>query len=653
MKEFFTFFFAIVYTINGHGLLSFPSSKNGGTLSTPHESATVHFALGSYGIIDKAFFDNDHSKTPWTKNGHFDYELARDLIPSYPQTLHPCGCNAGNIAQCAGVVDASGFGETTLGGTVIPPDWAKGSEQETAWNAWVNHSGGHIYMLCKKTNFDFCRDDILPDNPALATQAEKDAYLQCVWDCFESNTLEWAPGLQKLQFQDDQCTYATMNPSTKVGKNGHVWRYTPIVDSLQVSNGGEGVCMWDSVSEFSNQEAEDEFTASFGTTDVCDWGPDAHAPKNWHVMDKVIVPMDLEEGEYLLSWRWDSYMADQMWTNCADVKIIAPQTSDVTPSMQSDCTAMPSQIHVPTPLPAPVSSLPTSTPVVSPPTSGLFCPPGYTGLLPYDNCTQYFHCNTGVVDGDLESCAAGTLFSFDLQYCDWEENVTCETTPTLMPIVLPSTPTTTPVTSTPTTTPVSSTPTLSLSCPSGYTGLRPYDSCTKYYHCLNGVLLGGLSDCYEGTLFDIDYQYCNWADQVTCETPMGCYSNNYRDCNHPDFQSENNSCNTIWLPDGGRNSCIPLWGECTNQNDNCCDPASCYVNDVVGSYAQCVPSCIECTDEEDPILIQYGYECEEADRYLVRRCNTHPVWSTEKYCQLSCYNLGLGYDGELCCNGTT
>jgi len=101
------------------------------------------------------------------------------------------------------------------------------------------------------------------------------------------------------------------------------------------------------------------------------------------------------------------------------------------------------------------------------------------------------------------------------------------------------------------------------------------------------------------------------------------------------------------------NSCIPLWGECTNQNDNCCDPASCYVNDVVGSYAQCVPSCIECTDEEDPILIQYGYECEEADRYLVRRCNTHPVWSTEKYCQLSCYNLGLGYDGDLCCNGTT
>ncbi len=56
--------------------------------------------------------------------------------------------------------------------------------------------------------------------------------------------------------------------------------------------------MWDSVVSFSNSEAtREKFVASFGEEDVCNWGLDYHAPSDWHVFDKVKVPMDIEEGE--------------------------------------------------------------------------------------------------------------------------------------------------------------------------------------------------------------------------------------------------------------------------------------------------------------------------------------------------------------------
>lgn len=48
------------------------------------------------------------------------------------------------------------------------------------------------------------------------------------------------------------------------------------------------------------------------------------------VRDRVIVPSDLPVGEYLLSWRWDCYMADQVWSNCADVTITDTASSTET-----------------------------------------------------------------------------------------------------------------------------------------------------------------------------------------------------------------------------------------------------------------------------------------------------------------------------------
>ena len=493
--------------VQGHGLLTVPPSKNGGTVSTPLSSTNEHYALAAYGIIDKAFFDNDHSQTPWTRPGDFDQKLARDLVSGHPQTLHPCGCNAGGVADCAGVVHAREFGATTQGYTLTPVVWPRGSTQETAWNAWVNHAGGHIYMLCGKRRFDDCRESILPANPSQATQEQKDEYLQCVWDCFESNTLEWdegAPGSedwsQKLQFRDDSSTYATMEPTTKVGKNGHVWRSTPIPDKLQVTNGGEGKCTWDSVHSFSSPAARQEFVASFGDEDVCDWGPDSHEPPDWHVFDKVKVPADLEEGEYLLSWRWEAYTADQMWTNCADVTIgpAGGPSSSAVPS-QSPVRDAPSPTQAPTAPPAPSPA---------PPPPGSDCPSGYTGMVRSGDCATYHHCRNGQVDGEELVCPPGTLFDTELQYCNWSSLVMCEPqtqapSPTKQPTKSPTSP--------------AGPPTSRPECPSGYTGLRAFDDCTKYHNCQNGQVVGDMFECPQGTLFDSEFQYCNWDVLVTCE----------------------------------------------------------------------------------------------------------------------------------------
>ena len=39
------------------------------------------------------------------------------------------------------------------------------------------------------------------------------------------------------------------------------------------------------------------------------------------LVDRVVVPTDLEAGDYLLSWRWDCEMTHQVWQNCADVRL--------------------------------------------------------------------------------------------------------------------------------------------------------------------------------------------------------------------------------------------------------------------------------------------------------------------------------------------
>ena len=41
------------------------------------------------------------------------------------------------------------------------------------------------------------------------------------------------------------------------------------------------------------------------------------------VADKVVIPKDTVPGRYVLSWRMDCEETAQIWSNCADVNIVA------------------------------------------------------------------------------------------------------------------------------------------------------------------------------------------------------------------------------------------------------------------------------------------------------------------------------------------
>merc|ERR1719266_131345 len=182
-----------------------------------------------------------------------------------------------------------------------------------------------------------------------------------------------------------------------------------------------------------------------------------------------------------------------------------PTPSPVTP------TKPPKPTLPPTPSPVtPPTNPPTKAPIATPPTDNcsLSCNPGFTGLKAYAGCTKFYHCVLGKVTGSPLPCASGTLFDERYQYCNWESQVTCPPcSPTVAPVAAPVAP---------------PTPPTGPCCPAGYTGLRAYDGCKKFFHCVNGVVTGSPLPCGRGTLFDADIQNCNWKDQVECKDEERC-----------------------------------------------------------------------------------------------------------------------------------
>ena len=82
----------------------------------------------------------------------------------------------------------------------------------------------------------------------------------------------------------------------------------------------------------------------------------------------------------------------------------------------------------------------------------------------------------------------------------------------------------------------------------------------------------------------------------------------------------------------------------------------------IRSTSECVPSvvdddiddddtttCIQCDDTPSGKMISQGMTCADISN-LDERC-AKDKFISNKYCQLSCYNSGNGYDGDVCCNG--
>jgi len=63
--------------------------------------------------------------------------------------------------------------------------------------------------------------------------------------------------------------------------------------------------------------------------------------------------------------------------------------------------------------------------------------------------------------------------------------------------------------------------------------------------------------------------------------------------------------------------------------------------------------CIFCDDNPSGSMKKNGKECDgqNAINTINTKCNKNNRWKKKKFCQLSCFNAGNGYEGDVCCNG--
>merc|ERR1719389_151226 len=60
--------------------------------------------------------------------------------------------------------------------------------------------------------------------------------------------------------------------------------------------------------------------------------------------------------------------------------------------------------------------------------------------------------------------------------------------------------------------------------------------------------------------------------------------------------------------------------------------------------------CIICDDRETPSMADKGKDCSTQPNTIDKKCNKNNNWMKKKWCQLSCYNAGNGYPGDVCCD---
>jgi len=142
-------------------------------------------------------------------------------------------------------------------------EWVIGGEEEVAWSTKGRHRGGYTYRLCKLTE------------EGKTGLTEK---------CFAENVLQFATNYTMLREVDKPGTWERVEQEDLTEGTfpaGSAWRH--VVKIVHSSS---------------------------------------DAPQLLR-KDLVVVPQDLPEGDYVLSFRWDTQAA-QVWVSCANIRLVLP-----------------------------------------------------------------------------------------------------------------------------------------------------------------------------------------------------------------------------------------------------------------------------------------------------------------------------------------
>jgi len=220
--------------------------------------------------VGQAGAHDDHKKFPWNAPG-----TAPVYGPCGANGGKPLGCNddgKGNFGDCCSHnCDTFALGDNAENYHWHNPpvtEWKAGSFQEVAWYVGANHAGGYSYRLCK-----------MPEGGIKDLTEE----------CFQKTPLDFVGDDQWVNYLKDRKTghrthLKAQQTTEGTFPEGSMWRTNPLQPHMEP-----------------------------GASDDLGRG---------HVIDNVIIPEDLEPGDYVLSFRWDCKCSPQVWGSCSNIKIV-------------------------------------------------------------------------------------------------------------------------------------------------------------------------------------------------------------------------------------------------------------------------------------------------------------------------------------------
>lgn len=224
--------------------------------------------------------------------------------PGTAPITSPCGIDGGNINGCPSGnpkgdgCAAGGYGHgpdgRSLKGNAKPEVWTIGGEAEVAWGIVANHGGGYQYRLCPK-----------PANTMDLTE-----------ECFQKTPLRFVGDTQWITVttvpQDGRINITAIRTDVGTFPAGSQWTRNPIPGCAGFGGGAPaagGQCT--------------------GTQFPAPAGPQLPTPGLYgflglpfNIIDKVQVPSNLPEGDYVVSFRYDCEQTSQVWQQCGDVRLV-------------------------------------------------------------------------------------------------------------------------------------------------------------------------------------------------------------------------------------------------------------------------------------------------------------------------------------------
>ena len=242
--------------------------------------------------------------------------------PGYAPTVDPCGMGGAYFLEKEGGIAPEGSKLFARGSDLpvgVRTEWVANDVVEVGWMVGTNHGGGYLYSLC-------------PANETLTEQ------------CFQMGTLPFVGSHHTIRYLDNktELNIPAVDVSEGTWPKGSAWRLNPIPacncdkgDGCSTANGtmdlqkaytDAGPPQPTGIATNGNEcltgtQFPVPFPYGYG---MHMWYNKQDGPSRdmWAIVDLVQLPNIT--GDFVLRWRWDTEQNPQIWSHCADVRLVSP-----------------------------------------------------------------------------------------------------------------------------------------------------------------------------------------------------------------------------------------------------------------------------------------------------------------------------------------